>query len=110
MSHTCHAQVPLLTMPACHRKVFLLCIPNTRFVCSVTGVVRTPGSAHGIFPRGCKWRDVQIKGPGQPKKHPFWAAEDYEYWDEARGRWQNKQPDACLVRGLQGGTEGCAAS
>ena len=78
-------------------------------VCLDAGMVRTPGPANGIFPRGCKWRDVQAKGPGPAKKRPFWAVEDYEYWDEAREQWHSKQPDACLMRGVQGGRGGFAA-
>jgi hypothetical protein len=59
---------------------------------------RRAGEVNGIFPAGCKWRDVQERG----SKKDFWSVEEYEYWDEARQKWSSKQPDACLVKGQPG--------
>jgi hypothetical protein len=59
---------------------------------------RRIGPADGIFPAGCKWRDVQ---EGTSNKD-FWAVEQYQYWDEARQKWTDKQPEACLMKGIKG--------
>lgn len=44
----------------------------------------------GIFPRGCKWRDVLTEGS---------AAVQYEYWDAASQQWLQQQPAACRLQG-----------
>eukprot|EP00884_Botryococcus_braunii_P003283 jgi/Botrbrau1/12956/Bobra.154_2s0016.1 len=55
------------------------------------------GVANGIFPVGCKWRDIQQKdGSGA-----FWKVEQYEYWDASRSAWSSKQPSSCLVQGIK---------
>ena len=64
---------------------------------------RRVGVANGVFPAGCKWRDVQHSGA----EKEFWAVEDYEYWDEAKQRWTSKRPSGCIVQG-SAGSEGCA--
>lgn len=54
---------------------------------------------------GCRWRTIKYGGEA---KRPFWAVEEYEWWDAARGSWVAQQPAACLVPGkLQ--RRGCAA-
>lgn len=56
---------------------------------------RVVAPARGPFPAGCKWRAVSYKG----KPAEIWDVREYEYWDEAKGRWSAKQPSACTVRG-----------
>lgn len=38
----------------------------------------------------------------------MWDVREYEYWDEAKGRWSGTQPPACTVRG-DAKTETCDA-
>lgn len=54
------------------------------------------GAANGVFPRGCKWRDVQIEG----KEKSFWEEEAYEYWHEGLSLWTSDIPESCLLEGL----------
>jgi protein O-GlcNAc transferase len=51
---------------------------------------RTFKPALGIFPRGCKWRDVTEEGS---------AAVQYEYWQEAEQQWVQQQPISCSLQG-----------
>ncbi|WIA28051.1 hypothetical protein OEZ86_010636 [Tetradesmus obliquus] len=51
---------------------------------------RTFKPALGIFPRGCKWRDVVEKGS---------TAVQYEYWQEAEQQWVQQQPLSCKLQG-----------
>jgi hypothetical protein len=44
----------------------------------------------GIFPRGCRWREVTTEG----SKHV-----EYQYWDAAAATWTDQQPQECTVRG-----------
>lgn len=67
------------------------------------GAGRRVGVANGVFPAGCKWRDVQHDGA----EKEFWAVEGYEYWDEVRQRWTSKRPPGCIFQGFAG-SEGCA--
>jgi protein O-GlcNAc transferase len=46
--------------------------------------------ALGIFPRGCKWRDVVEEGS---------TAVQYEYWQEAGQQWVQQQPLSCSLQG-----------
>ena len=57
---------------------------------------RTTGPARGVFPAGCRWRTVKYIGE---TKRPFWAVEEYEWWDAAGSSWVAQQPAACLVPG-----------
>ncbi|KAL4853094.1 hypothetical protein ACK3TF_005878 [Chlorella vulgaris] len=52
--------------------------------------------AQGFFPKGCKWREVHRKGeePG------FWDVRRYQYWDDVRSNWTDRQPDSCIIKGL----------
>jgi len=59
---------------------------------------RHVGVANGVFPIGCKWRNVQYEGVAKD----FWAVEEYEYWDEVKHGWTNKRPPGCTVGGLAG--------
>jgi hypothetical protein len=51
---------------------------------------RTSHPSFGIFPRGCKWREVTTEG----SKHV-----EYQYWDAAAGGWSDQRPLGCTVRG-----------
>jgi hypothetical protein len=59
--------------------------------------------ALGIFPRGCKWRDVVEEGS---------TAVQYEYWQEAEQQWVQQQPLSCKLQGepMPGQSEQNAAS
>jgi hypothetical protein len=51
---------------------------------------RTLHPSFGIFPRGCRWREVTTEG----SKHV-----EYQYWDAAAASWTDQQPQECTVRG-----------
>ena len=53
------------------------------------------GPTNGVYPVGCKWRDVQPEG----RQHGFWDIVKYEYWSQAAQQWVAKMPEACMVRG-----------
>ncbi|CAL8471513.1 g11055 [Coccomyxa elongata] len=53
------------------------------------------GLANGVFPVGCKWRDVQREGTDKE----FWAVEEYEFWDDVKQTWTSKQQPGCIVEG-----------
>ena len=57
---------------------------------------RKPGPSRGVFPAGCRWRTVKYAGGA---KRPFWAVEEYEWWDAERRAWTAQQPAACLLPG-----------
>lgn len=59
---------------------------------------RRIGSANGVFPGGCKWRDVEAA----ELKRGFWDVTEYEYWSEQSQTWVSKMPDACMVMGEKG--------
>ncbi|EIE21972.1 hypothetical protein COCSUDRAFT_66769 [Coccomyxa subellipsoidea C-169] len=65
------------------------------------GAGQRVGVANGVFPAGCKWRDVQHDGG----EKDFWAVEEYEYWDEGKQVWTSKRPPACIVQGHAGSNE-----
>jgi hypothetical protein len=48
------------------------------------------GPSLGIFPRGCKWRDVVQRNTSHVT---------YQYWDAASGQWSGAQPQACRLQG-----------
>jgi len=52
--------------------------------------------SRGVFPAGCRWRTVKHAGGA---KRPFWAVEEYEWWDAERRAWTAQQPAACLLPG-----------
>lgn len=56
------------------------------------------GLAKGVFPVGCKWRDVQREGFDKE----FWAVEEYEYWNDVKQTWTSKRPPGCTVEGHVG--------
>jgi hypothetical protein len=51
----------------------------------------TYGPSLGIFPHGCKWRDVTAPNTTQVT---------YQYWDAATESWTQEQPQACRVKGF----------
>ena len=53
------------------------------------------GLAYGVYPVGCKWRDVQPAG----QERGFWDVVKYEYWSNAAHRWVSKMPEECMVKG-----------
>ena len=80
-------------------------LPPDHTPASARNGTRTAGPARGVFPAGCRWRTVKYNGEA---KRPFWAVEEYEWWDAASGSWGAQQPAACLVPGkLQ--RRGCGA-
>ena len=68
-------------------------------MCLVAEMINPPasrvGPTNGVYPVGCKWRDVQPEG----QQRGFWDVIEYEYWSEAAQRWVAKMPEACMVRG-----------
>ena len=56
---------------------------------------RRIGPANGVFPVGCKWRNVEAAG----LQRGFWDVTEYEYWSQQLQAWVSKMPDACMVRG-----------
>lgn len=57
---------------------------------------KVTSEANGIFPVGCKWREVVNQG-SEPK---FWDIRDYEYWDTYTRQWSPKKPAACFMKGV----------
>lgn len=53
---------------------------------------RVYGPSLGIFPHGCKWRDVSAAGNS--------SQVTYEYWDAAAAAWTSEQPAPCRVQGF----------
>jgi hypothetical protein len=49
------------------------------------------GPSLGIFPAGCKWRDVTA---------PNSSDVAYEYWDPVAAAWTAVQPPACRLQGF----------
>lgn len=53
--------------------------------------------ALGIFPVGCKWRDViPAEAAHNSSSH---SNVQYEYWSEQQQRWTSQQPVACRLQG-----------
>ncbi len=63
---------------------------------------RHVGLGKGVFPVGCKWRDVQQEGTDKE----FWALEEYEYWDDVKQTWTSNRPSKCTIESHTG--LGCA--
>ena len=53
------------------------------------------GPTNGVYPVGCKWRDIQPEG----QQRGFWDIVAYQYWSDVAQRWVAKMPEACFVRG-----------
>ena len=56
---------------------------------------RDVGPSNGVFPVGCKWRDVQPEG----HQRGFWAVVQYEFWADAAQQWVAEMPEACMIKG-----------
>ncbi|KAK9828787.1 hypothetical protein WJX72_002076 [[Myrmecia] bisecta] len=93
------------TVIAVERDTALAAAPSCPSNAANTSTAATPApkgqrkveETRGIFPRGCKWRDVQYTGA----KKTFWHEEEYEYWDARLQKWTGTLPAACTVPGLQ---------
>ncbi|KAI8470588.1 MAG: hypothetical protein J3K34DRAFT_385246 [Monoraphidium minutum] len=58
---------------------------------SVTAGGRAYGPSHGLYPRGCRWRDVgHTNGSDEVT---------YQYWDHAAHVWTDRRPAACTLQG-----------
>lgn len=60
-----------------------------------TSVTRKAGPANGVFPAGCKWRDLEPLN----RSLGFWDMTEYEFWDDSAQMWSREMPEACLMRG-----------
>jgi len=67
-------------------------ISNLSVLHSTTIGDKTYQPAFGIYPKGCKWRDVVLENSTQVQ---------YEYWDVDGERWSQQQPAACVLQGFQ---------
>ena len=59
-----------------------------------TSVTREVGPVNGVFPAGCKWRDLEPLN----RSRDFWDVTEYEFWADGAQEWICEMPEACLMR------------